>query len=215
VINPDEAVERWGADTFRTYLMFLGPYEEGGDYRDAGISGVRRFLDRLYASARDATADGAPDPLVLRKLHQTIKKVGDDVPRLSYNTAVAAMMEYMKTLRHAERAPHRDEVLPLVQLAAPFAPHLAEELWERLGHPASVFDAGWPAFDPALAAEELATVAVQVNGKTRGTVRLARDASQDGAVAAAMAEASVARHVAGAVRKVVYVPGRLLNLVVG
>jgi leucyl-tRNA synthetase len=215
VINPDEAVERWGADTFRTYLMFLGPYEEGGDYRDAGISGVRRFLDRLYASARDATADGAPDPLVLRKLHQTIKKVGDDVPRLSYNTAVAAMMEYMKTLRHAERVPHRDEVLPLVQLAAPFAPHLAEELWERLGHSASVFDAGWPAFDPALAAEELATVAVQVNGRTRGTVRLARDASQDGAVAAAMAEASVARHVAGAVRKVIYVPGRLLNLVVG
>jgi leucyl-tRNA synthetase len=215
VINPDEAVERWGADTFRTYLMFLGPYEEGGDYRDAGISGVRRFLDRLYASARDAAADGAPDPLVLRKLHQTIKKVGDDVPRLSYNTAVAAMMEYMKTLRHAERVPHRDEVLPLVQLAAPFAPHLAEELWERLGHSASVFDAGWPAFDAALAAEELATVAVQVNGKTRGTVRLARDASQDGAVAAAMAEASVARHVAGAVRKVIYVPGRLLNLVVG
>ena len=215
VINPDEAVERWGADTFRTYLMFLGPYEEGGDYRDAGISGVRRFLDRLYASARDAAADGAPDPLVLRKLHQTIKKVGDDVPRLSYNTAVAAMMEYMKTLRHAERVPHRDEVLPLVQLAAPFAPHLAEELWERLGHSASVFDAGWPAFDAALAAEELATVAVQVNGRTRGTVRLARDASQDGAVAAAMAEASVARHVAGAVRKVIYVPGRLLNLVVG
>jgi len=215
VINPDEAVERWGADTFRTYLMFLGPYEEGGDYRDAGISGVRRFLDRLYASARDAASDGAPDPLVLRKLHQTIKKVGDDVPRLSYNTAVAAMMEYMKTLRHAERVPHRDEVLPLVQLAAPFAPHLAEELWERLGHSASVFDAGWPAFDAALAAEGLATVAVQVNGKTRGTVRLARDASQDEAVAAAMAEASVARHVAGAVRKVIYVPGRLLNLVVG
>jgi leucyl-tRNA synthetase len=217
VINPDEAVERWGADTFRTYLMFLGPYEEGGDYRDAGISGVRRFLDRLYASVRDMRTDGAPDTAVMRRLHQTIKKVGDDVPRLSYNTAVAAMMAYVNVLRQAERTPHRDEVLPLVQLAAPFAPHLAEELWARAhgGDAAgSVFDAGWPAFDATLAAEEAATVAVQVNGKTRGTVRLARDASQEDAVAAAMAEPSVAKFVGGPTRKVIYVPGRLLNLVV-
>ena len=215
VINPDEAVERWGADTFRTYLMFLGPYEEGGDYRDAGISGVRRFLDRVYASVRDMTADGAPDPAVLRRLHQTIRKVGDDVPRLSYNTAIAAMMAYVNVLRQGERTPHRDEVLPLVQLVAPFAPHLAEELWARAGvtpH-ASVFDAGWPEFDVALAAEELATVAVQVNGRTRGTVRLAPDAAQEDAVAAAMAEPNIAKHVTGPPRKVVFVPGRLLNLV--
>jgi leucyl-tRNA synthetase len=126
------------------------------------------------------------------------------------------MMEYMKTLRHAERTPHRDEALPLVQLVAPFAPHLAEELWARThGDDAgSVFDAGWPAFDAALAAEERATVAVQVNGKTRGTVAVARDASQDEAVAAAMAEPVIAKFVTAPPRKVIYVAGRLLNLVV-
>jgi leucyl-tRNA synthetase len=214
VINPDEYIDRWGADSFRTYLMFLGPYEEGGDFRDAGIGGVRRFLDRLYASARDMTGEGAPDAAVLRKLHQTIRKVGDDVPRLSYNTAIAAMMEYVNVLRRGERTPHRDEVMPLVQLVASFAPHLAEELWERGGGGGSVLDAGWPAFDAALAAEEGATVAVQVNGKTRGTVRVARDASQQDALAAALADATIAKFVTAEPKKIIFVPGRLLNLVV-
>src|SRR5690606_16452454 len=143
VVIPDQYIDDWGADTFRTYLMFLGPFEEGGDFRDAGISGVKRFLDRLYRAVQDARVDGTPEAPVLRKLHQTIRKVGEDTARLSYNTAIAAMMEYMKTLKANDRAPHRDEVLPLVQLVAPFAPHLAEELWERLGHTVSVFDSGW------------------------------------------------------------------------
>ena len=199
--------------------MFLGPYEEGGDFRTGGITGVRRFLDRLYNSARDMTADGAPDREVLRKLHQTIKKVGDDVARLSYNTAIAAMMSYTNVLRQGERTPHRDEVLPLVQLVAAFAPHLAEELWARAHGEdvASVFDAGWPLSDPAIAAEETATIAVQVNGKTRGTVHLPKDAGQEQAVAAAMAEPGIAKFVTAAghePRKVIFVAGRLLNLVV-
>ncbi|HEX4933143.1 MAG TPA: leucine--tRNA ligase, partial [Gemmatimonadaceae bacterium] len=99
VVNPDQLIEEWGADSFRTYLMFLGPYEEGGDYRDAGISGVRRFLDRLWLAATLATSDGAPDPGEVRKLHQTIAKVTGDIPKLGYNTAIAALMEYMNTLR--------------------------------------------------------------------------------------------------------------------
>ncbi len=216
VINPDEIIEQYGADAFRTYLMFLGPYEEGGDYRTGGISGVRRFLDRVYHSARDMAADGAPDREVLRKLHQTIKKVGDDVARLSYNTAIAQMMTYTNVLRQGERTPHRDEVMPLVQLVAPFAPHLAEELWAR-AHGAdvgSVFDAGWPLYDPAVAAEDAVTLAVQVNGKTRGTVQLPVGATQAEAVAAAMGEAGIAKFVTGEPRKVIFVPGRLLNLVV-
>jgi leucyl-tRNA synthetase len=200
--------------------MFLGPFEEGGDFRDASISGVKRFLDRLWASVLTAV-DQKGDPVpasdsadVTRKLHQTIKKVGDDIPRLSYNTAIAAMMEYMNVLRRGERTPTREEVEPIVQLVAPFAPHIAEELWERLGHTESVFDAKWPAFDGELVADERLDLVIQVNGKTRGKVNVARDIGQDDAVAAALAEESIAKFLSGpAPRKIIFVPGRLLNLV--
>jgi leucyl-tRNA synthetase len=195
--------------------MFLGPYEEGGDFRDRGISGVKRFLDRLWASVAEARPDGAPDAAVTRKLHQTIKKVGDDIPALSYNTAIAAMMEYLNVVRAHERTPYRAEVEPLVQLVSPFAPHIAEELWERLGHDRSVMDSGWPAYDAALAAEEMIEIAVQVNGKTRGKVRIPADGDQAAAVAAARAEPQIAKFITGEPKKVIYVPGRLLNLVVG
>jgi len=213
VVNPDEYIERWGADTFRTYLMFLGPYEEGGDFRDQSIAGVRRFLDRVWSSAAEATETGAPDPQVMRKVHQTIKKVTADIPVLSYNTAIAAMMECMNVVRRGERVAHRAEIEPLVRLLSPFAPHVAEELWERFGHTESIFDAGWPEYDEALAAEELVTIAVQVNGKTRGTVQLPPGAGQDAAFAAAMADQAIAKFVAGTPKKLIFVPGRLLNIV--
>ncbi len=214
VINPDVYMEEWGADAFRMYLMFLGPYEEGGDFRDQGISGVRRFLDRLWASVRDARTDGNPDPQVMRQLHRTIKKVGEDTATLSYNTAIAAMMEYLNHVRSADRAVHRDEVLPLVQLVAAYAPHFAEECWELLGHTASVFDAGWPTFDPALLVNNEVDLVVQVNGKVRGKLRVPVDVSQDNAMTAAMADAGIAKFVTGAIKKVIFVPKRLLNIVV-
>ena len=213
VVNPDQFIEDWGADAFRTYLMFLGPYEEGGDFRDAGISGVKRFLDRLWLAATEAT-DAAPDDAVLRKLHQTIAKCGSDIPRLSYNTAIAAMMEYMNVLRKGERRPARAEVAPLIQLVSPFAPHLAEELWERLGNTRSVFDSGWPAYDEALARDETIQLAVQVNGKLRGTLTVDPAITQDEALALARAEAGVAKFLTGEIVKVIFVPRRLLNIVV-
>jgi leucyl-tRNA synthetase len=217
VVVPDHYIEKWGADAFRTYLMFLGPFEEGGDFRDASISGVKRFLDRLWASVIGVVdrgeSGGSGDPDVMRKLHQTIRKVGEDIPKLSYNTAVAAMMEYMNTLRRGERVPVRAEVEPLVQLVSPFAPHIAEELWQKLGHGHSIFESMWPAFDESLAAEEKIDLVIQVNGKTRGKVSVARDIAQDAAVAAAMADQSIAKFVAGEPKKIIFVPGRLLNIV--
>jgi leucyl-tRNA synthetase len=124
------------------------------------------------------------------------------------------MMEYMKVLRAGERTPHLSEVEPLVQLVAPFAPHIAEELWERFGHKRSVFDSGWPEFDAELAADNVMTIAVQVNGKTRGTIQVAPDAKQDDALTVALADPSIARFVATDPTRVIFVPGRLLNIVV-
>ncbi|MEK6612797.1 MAG: leucine--tRNA ligase [Gemmatimonadota bacterium] len=214
VVIPDAYMDDWGADTLRTYLMFIGPFEEGGDFRDQSISGVRRFFDRLFASVRDSKADGAPDALVMRKLHQTIRKVGGDLAGLSYNTAIAAMMEYMNVLRRGERVPHVAEVTPLVLLVAPFAPHISEELWEMLGHSTSVFDARWPEVDESLVRDDRFELVVQVNGKTRGKVSLPNDVTQDAAVAAVQGDAALSKFITGAPKKVIFVPGRLLNIVV-
>jgi leucyl-tRNA synthetase len=213
IVNPDEYIEHWGADAFRTYLMFLGPYEQGGDFRDQSISGTRRFLDRLFASVQSMSTEGVPDLSVMRKLHQTIRKVSEDVARLSYNTAIAAMMEYMNALRKGERTPHREEIMPLIPLVAPFAPHIAEELWEQTGGTGSVFDSAWPAFDPALAAEDSIELVVQVNGKVRSKIMVSRDISEEAAVVTALADPTVAKFVAGAPKKIIFVPGRLLNIV--
>jgi leucyl-tRNA synthetase len=213
IVNPDEYIEQWGADAFRTYLMFLGPYEQGGDFRDQSISGARRFLDRLFASVQSMSGEGEPDPSVMRKLHQTIRKVGEDVSRLSYNTAIAAMMEYMNVLRKGERTPRRDEVVPVITLVSPFAPHIAEELWEQTGGTGSVFDSAWPRFDPSLAAEDSIELVVQVNGRVRSKITVARDISEEAAVVAALADPTVAKFVGGTPKKIIFVQGRLLNIV--
>ena len=219
VIVPDPIIEQYGADTFRVYLMFLGPFMAGGDYQDRGISGPHGFLHRLWESVvpQDGELPGRTiDPDVERKLHRTIKRVTEQIADLRYNTAIAAMMEYLNAVRAGGRAPGRAEIEPLVCLIAPFAPHMAEELWERLGHEGSIFDgANWPAFDAAKAVEEEVRVAVQVNGKVRGTVSVPAGADRDAVTALAREENNVARHLEGMeVRRVVHVPDRLLNFVV-
>ncbi|MEJ2539275.1 MAG: leucine--tRNA ligase, partial [Gemmatimonadota bacterium] len=187
VVVPDPIIEEFGADTFRTYLMFLGPFESGGDYRPQGIQGPHGFLHRLWDTVLSAK-DGTPDPEVERKLHQTIEQATEQIPELQYNTAIAAMMEYLNAVRAGGRDAVRAEVEPLVVLAAPFAPHIAEELWERLGHRESIFDgANWPDFDPAKTVEDRVNYAVQVNGKLRGTIRVSKDAAEDQVVALARA----------------------------
>jgi leucyl-tRNA synthetase len=216
VIVPDPIIEEYGADTFRTYLMFLGPFEEGGDYREQGIQGPFGFLHRLWDTVVSAGI-GDPDPDVERKVHQTIRQVTEQIPALGYNTAIAAMMECLNVVRAGGRDAVRAEVEPLVVMIAPFAPHLAEELWERLGRERSVFDgASWPEFDPAKAAEDSVEIAVQVNGKLRATITVAKDAPEADVLAAARAEENVVRHLNGQTeRRVIHVPGRLVNFVVG
>jgi leucyl-tRNA synthetase len=218
VVIPDEYIAKWGADTFRMYLMCLGPFQKGGDFRDEGLSGPRRFLDKVWAMVGAGTTDhtgSTSSHAVLTKWHQTIKKVTTDMEGLDYNTAVAAMMELVNKLRD-EHSNDRKVVESLVIMVAPFAPHFAEECWERLGHDTSVFDARWPEWDEALVIEDQVEVVIQVSGKTRGRVSVPRDAEQGAVVAAAQEDAAVRRFTDGKeVRKVVYVPNRLLNLVVG
>ena len=223
VVIPDEYIERWGADTFRMYLMFLGPYQEGGDFRAEGIAGIRRFLDKVWSAVSTAPMSdgGATDPAIQRKLHQTIRKVTDDIEGLRYNTAISALMEYLNTLRAhgaAEGAgqPNARVLEPLLLMLAPFAPHLAEECWERLGHVDGIFNASWPEFDESLAREDEIELVVQVNGRVRGRVSARPDVTKEEALALALSDEAVQRHVGGnEIKQVIFVPGRLANIVVG
>jgi leucyl-tRNA synthetase len=219
VVIPDEYVEKYGADTLRTYLMFLGPYEEGGDFRDQGITGISRFFDRVWdAVVNGELADGEPETdEINHKLHATIKKVTGDISTLQYNTAIAAMMEYLNVIRAGGRTLRRAEVQPLVAMVAPFAPHLAEELWERLGQSESIFSGhSWPEYDPQLAMADEVDIAVQVNGRFRATVKAGRGAGQDEVREKALAEEAVQRHLDDKeIKKTIFVPDRLINLLVG
>jgi leucyl-tRNA synthetase len=223
VVNPDDVVAEYGADSLRLYEMFMGPLEQVKPWSTRGVEGVHRFLARVYrllldedsGALAEAVTDDEPSREQLRALHAVIKKVGEDVEGLRFNTAIAAMMEFVNAAYKWGSVP-RAVAEPFVLVLAPFAPHLAEELWEKLGHKESLAYAPWPAYDEALLVEDEKEIAVQVNGKVRGTVTVPADASKEAVLAAAKAQENVARYLEGAtIRKEIVVPGRLVNLVVG
>ena len=216
IVRPDDVMAEYGADTMRLYLLFMGPYDQTADYQSRGIQGPHGFLNRLWQSALSAVP-GEPDAAVDRALHRTIKQVTEQVPALQFNTAIAAMMEYLNVVRVDGRTAKQSELTPLVVMLAPFAPHIAEELHQRLGQEGGLFDsARWPIYDPAKTVESKRTMVVQVNGKTRGRISVAADADEAAVIAEARRNENVARHLEGvAIRKSVVVPGRLVNLVVG
>jgi leucyl-tRNA synthetase len=230
VVAPDDQVGQWGADTFRAYLMFLGPWEQGGPYDVEGIVGVFRWLSRVWNVVTDppelVEAPESPEAGGLRRaVHRTGLRVTSDIEAFQFNTMIAALMELtnqMQSFRaegrdagRADRTAWTEAVERLLLMLAPSCPHLAEELWERTGRPYSIHQQAWPEFDPALAREESVTLAVQVNGKVRGHVQVPADADEAAARAAAEADPSVQGHLAGkTIARVIYVPGRLLNLVV-
>ncbi len=218
VVNPDEYIAKWGVDTLRLFLMFLGPFEEGGDFRDAGLAGPRRFLERLWdlvGQSEGKTLAGVElHHDVVIKWHATKKKVTQDLETLGYNTAIAALMELLNTLRETNCS-ERQIVKDMVIMVAPFAPHFAEECWSRLGYDTSVFDAAWPTWEEALTIDSVVAIAVQINGKTRSTVRAGRGASQDVVLQRVKNDDTLKKFLEGKeVKKVIYVPDRLINVVV-
>jgi leucyl-tRNA synthetase len=216
VINPDDVVKSHGADSLRLYEMFMGPLEQMKPWQTSGIEGVRRFLDRVWnVGTGELSKDPAAyDDATRRLVHKTVKKVGDDIQAMRFNTAISAMMILVRHLGGLTAIPY-EAVRSLVLLVSPFAPHLGEELWQRLGNSASLAYAPWPSYDPELVKDDVVEIGVQVNGKLRGTIRIGVTASADEATAAAMKEPNVAAHVTGKnVKKVVYVAGKILNFIV-
>jgi leucyl-tRNA synthetase len=219
VVNPDEARDKYGADALRCFILFLGPMDRDKPWIESGIDGVQRFLERFWRAVADEGGRPAfddsplPEPLE-RALHKAIKKVGDDIEALSFNTAISAMMILVNEAYRAGSKSRR-WLRPLAQLLAPFAPHLAEEAWRLLGESGLVALAPWPSFDSNLTVDAVVTIGVQVNGKSRGAIEVAIDAPEAVALAAAREVPTVQNALKGQEPdKVIYKAGRILNLIV-
>jgi leucyl-tRNA synthetase len=224
VINPDEVVKEYGADSLRLYEMFMGPLEQVKPWSMSGVDGVYRFLGRVWRMIVDERADEptlspavqdiAPTEDQDRLLHRTIKIVTDDIEKLSFNTAISRMMEFTNAFTTAETRP-RSAMAPFVLLLAPFAPHIAEELWSILGHKESLAYAPWPTYDEAKLVEPEVEIPVQINGKVRAKLRIPPNASKEAIQAKAELDPQVQTQLAGkAIVKVVVVPGKMVNFVV-
>ncbi len=222
VVSPDEFVEHYGSDVFRMYLMFMGPYTDGGDWSDSGIKGVDRFVQRLWKAFSDIPSEKKDDESIRALVHSTVKRVTESVDSLHFNTAISALMEFLNAAE-ASTGVSRGTAKVVTRLLSPLAPHLAEELWEKLhegeerakkGETGFVIDEEWPSFDPAMLKSSTMVIAVQVNGKVRGQIEVASDASEKDVLAAAKSEVNVAKYLEGQkLKKEIYVKGRLVSLV--
>jgi leucyl-tRNA synthetase len=215
VVSPDEFMERYGSDVFRSYLMFMGPYDDGGDWSDSGITGLARFQERIWKVANKPVSKGEQaDSELLRLLHVTIREVTSDLEALRFNTAISRLMELTNALFNVESLAV-GYLNVYIRLIAPFMPHLAEELWELAGNNASVFLSDWPEYDPELSEAQTIIIGITVNGKRRGEVITEADADESTVLAAAKEVKAVARHLEGKeLLREIFVPGRVVNFVV-
>jgi len=221
VVNPDEIVERYGADAFRLYEMFMGPLEQVKPWNTHGVEGTSRFLNRAWrlligednASLSNTVSDTPPEDEQQRLIHQTIAKVTEDIEGLRFNTAISALMEFTNAANKWARIPHV-VAEQFTLLLSPLAPHLAEELWRQLGHQESLACHPWPVHDPAWLIADSVVIAVQINGKLRARIEVPADASKDSVLEAAKRDENVSRHLEGAeIGRAIYVPGRIVNFV--
>ena len=230
VINPDRYIEEYGSDAFRMYMMFMGSYTEGGDWSDEGIHAMARFVNRVWRlveSVVEEPATGAETVQckdLVRQRHYAVKNASIDLERFQFNTAISRIMElvnvfypYRQNVAPADqnREVVDDAIQTLVQLMAPFTPHMAEELWRKLGHTASIFDATWPEHDESKLVADTVTIVVQVNGKIRAKLEMPVDSDEAAVREAALADENVQTHTQGkTVAKVVVIPNKLVSVVV-
>ena len=212
VVNPDGVVEQYGADTFRTYEMFMGPFDGVLPWSTSSIEGVHRFLGRVWR-LQDILRDGPASKEELSILHKTIRKVTEDMPRFGYNTSIAQMMICCNTFYELGGLT-RETFASYVLLLAPFAPHVTEELWSILGNKETIHLAAWPSFDENLAKDASVKIAIQVNGKLRTTIEFPADSAEAEVVEIAQADANVAKFLTGEIVKKIYIPGKIVNFVV-
>ncbi|MFC2821727.1 MAG: leucine--tRNA ligase [Sphaerochaeta sp.] len=215
VINPDEVIAQYGADTMRLYEMFMGPLQVSKPWSTTGIAGVWRFIDRIWRLGEELElTDEKASHEIMKSLHKTIKKVTDDTATLNFNTAISQMMVYLNDISKLEKLP-REAWEPFVLMLSPYVPHLAEELWQRAGHDTSIANAKWPEYNEALTIDSEVQIVVQVNGKVRAKIMLSKDASRDEMVRAAKENENVKKYLEDAfVLKEIVVPGKLVSFVV-
>ena len=210
VVNPDEIVEDYGADTLRTYEMFIGAFDLSASWSDDGVKGCRRFLDRVW-KLQDIMVEGDTYSADMEtKMHQTIKKVSNDFENLKFNTAIAAMMALINDF-YKKNAVNKAEYTTLITLLNPVAPHITEELWSVLGNEGRVYQTAWPTYDEAKTVESTIEIAVQINGKMKATIKVAADVDKDSAIAAA--KEALGDKLSGNIIKEIYVPGKIVNIV--
>ena len=213
VVNPDEIVDTYGADTMRLYEMFIGDFEKAAPWSPKSIKGCRRFLERVWSLAEKVQDGDEYSKEHEALMHRTIKKVGEDADNLKANTAIAALMTMLNEFY--DKGVNRAEYKTFLALLNPFAPHITEELWQQLGETGLLSVAPWPAYDEAKTVESTVEMAVQVNGKLKGTIKLAADADKQAAIDAALAEEKVQHAIEGKqIVKQIVVPGKIVNLVV-
>ena len=211
VVNPDDIVREYGADTLRTYEMFIGAFDLSASWSEDGVKGCRRFLDRVW-KLQDLLTDGEEYSRELEtKMHQTIKKVGSDFENLKYNTAIAAMMSLINEF-YKVNAVTKGEFKTLLTLLNPVAPHITEELWNRIGFAGRVYQTVWPEYDEEKTKESAVEIVVQVNGKIKANLTVSVDIDKESAVN--LAKEALGGKLTGTIVKEIYVPGRLVNLVV-
>ena len=210
VVNPDDIVREYGADTLRTYEMFIGAFDLAASWSEDGVKGCRRFLERVWKLQDIMTDEEGYSPDLETKMHQTIKKVSNDFENLKYNTAIAAMMALINDF-YKKNAVTKGEYKTLITLLNPVAPHITEELWQIVGGEGYLYQTTWPEYDEAKTVESTVEIAVQINGKTKGTITIGKDDAKDDVIA--KAKESIADKLTGNIVKEIYVPGRIVNIV--